>query len=311
MSLRRLHVSILTLLLASLACAIPGLPDPNAVSTAAAETVVADLTMNAKAFVTFTPAPTETMTLTPTLIRPTARPATETFTPFPTITGTPATETPTVTLTFTSAPLDVEISVSRPTNCRTGPGKAYEIAGTLMVDETADVLGQDPTGDYWYIPNPDPGVEFCWVWGEYATFTGNSLLVPVFTPPATATSSATTVPSLNFRLKGNGLESCDGVWWLKIEITNTSEYAFSSLKIEMYDLDKNVVRVTSSNGFASRIGCGPFTTAEQIMPGSAFIVDGSKFDYNIHGHKMKAYVTMCTEKELKGICTTRESNFRP
>lgn len=308
---RRVQISILTLLLATLACAIPGLPDSNAVSTAAAETVVADLTKNAQPFFTFTPAPTDTLTLTPTLIRPTQRPVTETFTPIPTNTGATATEAPTFTLTVTPGPIDVEISVSRPTNCRTGPGKAYEIAGTLLVGETAKVIARDPNGEYWYIPNPDPGVEFCWVWGEYATLTGNALLVPAFTPPPTATSTVTALPSLEFKLKGNGLESCSGAWWMKIEVSNASNYAFSSLKIEMRDKDKNVYRVTSSNGFASRIACGPYKTSEQIAPGASFVVDGANFDYNIHGHPLETFVTMCTEKELKGVCTTRKINLFP
>ena len=47
------------------------------------------------------------------------------------------------------------ISVSVPTNCRSGPGKAYPIEGALLVGEVAQVLGDDPTGNYWYIPNPD------------------------------------------------------------------------------------------------------------------------------------------------------------
>ena len=305
------HSFFALLLLVSLACAVPGLPiaDPNAVSTAAAETVIADLTLDAaQVFSSPTTAPSLTPTYTPTLIRPTPHPVTDTMTPTPmfTVVNTQTLEQG-VTATFE----DVIITVSRPTNCRIGPGRDYEIVGTLLVDEEAEVLGRDPSGDYWYIPNPDPGAEFCWVWGEYATLTGSYLLVPMFTPPATSTPTASPIPSLDFRIKGNGMENCSGAWWLKIEVTNTSEFTFQSVKIEMNDLTQNVYRVTSSNGFASRRGCGPYTTADQIPPKGIFIIDGAKFDYNIRGHKLKTYVTMCTETELKGICTTREGTFTP
>ncbi|NOH01303.1 MAG: hypothetical protein HND47_04700 [Chloroflexi bacterium] len=171
--------------------------------------------------------------------------------------------------------------------------------------------GRDATGEYWYIPNPDLGVEFCWVWGEYATLTGTTAFVPVFTPPPTFTSTATSVPVLNFKLRGAGMDLCSGIWWMRVEISNLSEYSFKSLKIEMQDLDTNAYRVTSSNGFASRKGCGAYTVADVIVPNGVFIVDGPKFDYNLRGHTLRGFVTVCTESELKGICTTNQGSFRP
>lgn len=307
----KFKVSTFVLLLASLACAVPGLPvaDPNAVSTAAAETVIAGLTQDAaQIFFTPTQAPTLTPTPTPTLIRFTQLPNTETPTLDPL---SVASSTPTLEPAVTATLEEVIITVSRPTNCRIGPGRDYEIAGTLLVDEEAKVLGRDPSGDYWYIPNPDPGVEFCWVWGEYATLTGSYLLVPMFTPPPTATVTATSVPRLNFKLKGGGMESCSGAWWVKIQVSNFSEYSFKSVKIEMNDETQNVFRVTSSNGFASRKGCGEYTLADEIPPEGVFIIDGAKFDYNIRGHVLRTSITMCTETGLKGICTTIKGVFNP
>ena len=103
--------------------------------------------------------------------------ATASQTPSPTVTPT-STETPTATMSPTPAviasPTSIYpmISVSVPTNCRSGPGKAYPMEGALLVGEVAQVLGRDPTGNYWYIPNPDEPGDYCWVWGEYATISG-------------------------------------------------------------------------------------------------------------------------------------------
>ncbi|MCQ3938350.1 MAG: hypothetical protein DPW18_15075 [Chloroflexi bacterium] len=301
---------ILMLLFAGFACVVPGMPaDVDTVSTSAAETVIAGLTQEAAQVPPPSVEPTLTLTFTPTLIRPTLRAATETLTPIPLITVSltlpPGSEAPTDT------PETVLISVSRPTNCRVGPGKAYDIAGTLLVGEEAEVLGRDATGEYWYIPNPDPGVEFCWVWGEYATLTGMTAFVPVFTPPPTFTPTATSVPGLNFKLRGAGMNSCSGIWWARVEISNLSEYSFKSLKIEMQDLDTGTYRITSSNGFANRKGCGAYEVADAILPNGVFIVDGPKFDYNLRGHTLRGFVTVCTEAELKGICATNQGSFSP
>lgn len=309
---RRFQISFVMLLLASFACVVPGMPaDVDMVSTAAAETVIANLTSEATQVLPPTIAPTLTPTFTPTLIRPTQRPMTETPTLIPISASASATAGAGIDPSITTTPEEVILTVSRPTNCRIGPGRDYDIAGTLLVDEEAEVLGRDSTGEYWYIRNPDPGVEFCWVWGEYATVTGMVTFVTVFTPPPTFTPTLTPLPSLEFKLRSGGMDTCDGIWWVRVEVSNFSEYAFKSMKVEMQDKETGVYRVTSSNGFASRKGCGAYNVADAIIPNASFIFDGPKFDYNLRGNTLKGFVTLCTETELKGICTTREGSFTP
>lgn len=103
--------------------------------------------------------------------------ATETL--IPTITLTP-TETLTPTL---DKPI---VSVSVDTNCRTGPGKQYDLIGALLVGEQADVVGIYAGGEYWIIKNPDRSGE-CWLWGYYASVNGPTNGLPVYTPPPTPT----------------------------------------------------------------------------------------------------------------------------
>lgn len=97
-------------------------------STAVAGTVIAGITQDAlnatlnppTAQNTFTPIPTSTFIPEPPTLTPTA-------TLVPTLPFTPTAETPLIT-------------VSVDTNCRSGPGKVYDMVGALLVGEVADIL---------------------------------------------------------------------------------------------------------------------------------------------------------------------------
>ena len=302
-------IPLIVLVITALACAIPSisLQDTNAASTHAAETIIAGLAQNAPATSLPTITPSLTMTFTPTLIYITPRVPSET----PTLTALPGTATATtvVTPTFTASP--VKMTVTRPTHCRAGPGKTYEIVGSLLVGMEVPVIGRDPTSQYWYIPNPYVFTDYCWVWGEYAEFEGNQLLLPVVVPPPTPTHTATTVPTIDFKLQGQGMHSCSGTTWMNLAITNESSYILSSIKIVMQDTVKNISRSVTYNNFPITTGCDGLTWVETVSGKGTVTVTGPKFDYNIHGNKMHVTVTVCSEKDLKGVCGTRETNLKP
>lgn len=165
-----------TALLASLACNLPFSPpaapdELGSVQTSVAGTLIAQLSLTPEQ-----PAgpiqPTEQPVSTPEPL------ATPTITLTPTDTSTP---TPSVPM----------VSVSLNTNCRFGPGSIYDYLGALLVGETAEIVGRDPSGDYWYIRNPDNPSGFCWLWGEYAKPVGNFGSVPILTPPPSPTPTYT------------------------------------------------------------------------------------------------------------------------
>lgn len=303
------YFPMILLILAALACAIPGisLQDTDAVSTNAAATIIAGLTQNAPATPLPSITPSLTMTFTPTLIYLSPRVPSET----PTLTPLPGTETLTLEPTFTLEPVKVEMSVTRPTHCRAGPGKSFEIVGSLLVGMKVEAIGRDPTSQYFYIPNPYVFTDYCWVWGEYAEFEGNQLLLPVVTPPPTPTHTATTTPTIDFKLQGQGMFFCDKAHWMNLTITSESSYAMSSINIVMRDTVKNISRSVTYNNFPIIKGCEGLTWVETVPREGAVTVSGPKFDYNIHGNKMHITVTVCSEKDLKGICGTRETNLKP
>lgn len=299
----------LILTLALFACAIPGVgfSDPGLVGTSAAETIIAGLTQNVTETFTPTPAATNTRTFTPTLIYLTPRVPSET----PTLPVTPGTETPTLEPSPTFTLLPVVIRVTRPTHCRAGPGTEFEIVGSFLVGMKATVLGRDATSQFFYIPNPYVFTDYCWVSGKYAEFEGNPLLLPVVMSPPTPTGTATLSPVLEFKLQESGFNTCNSKSWVNIEITSGSRIPFESVRIEVLDKDTDETRVVAYNNFPFSKGCDGLTVNDTITDGDAVLVSGPKFEYNIKGHILRAYVTICAQDDIKGTCTTRDIPLTP
>ena len=88
------------------------------------------------------------------------------------------------------------VQVSIDTNCRSGPGKSYTWLGGLMVGESALIVGKDPSGQYWYIANPDQEGKYCWIWRKYASTTGATEPLPVYTPGPIPTPVAKLNPAV-------------------------------------------------------------------------------------------------------------------
>jgi hypothetical protein len=273
------------LLLATLACTQSGTPapDPNFVNTAVAQTLVAIQTGGAPSVTPLVP--TSTFTPEPPTITPTT-----TLSPTPVFTVTP------------SVPL---ISVSVATNCRVGPGRVYDRVGALLVGETAEVIGRNPAGNYWYIANPDVRDGFCWLWGEYATLVGNTQALPVFTPPPTPTP----VPA--FGATYSGLESCNNTWWVEFRLENTGGIPFRSMLLAVADPSTNTTVSSTDNAFVNLNGCNTSDTRNVLVPGEKFVVSAPAFAYDPTGHKLRATITLCSEDGVNGTCVTRVVEFTP
>ena len=289
------QIFFIVLLAAGLACNLPGtgLPDQNTLSTSAAQTVIAGLTQAvqplsspiAQTDVSPITIDTPTITLTPT----------ETLTPTPIFTAT------------SNVPL---MSVSTPTNCRTGPGKVYDRVGAILEDETAEVLGRSPDGEYWYIRNPDNPNGFCWAWGEFATLTGPVQQLPVFTPPPTPTPSPTPTPIPTFTVEFTKIDECSG-WWPEFKLKNTGTVAFKSIKMEVLDNATDVELTLLVDKFINENGCLKTTKKDILNPGDEFTVSGPIFSANPTNHNMRAFITLCTAHSQKGTCITEKLNFKP
>ena len=281
---------ITILLIASFACVLPGVSAPapvmdqNAINTSIARDIAARQTEAVLAnppTVTFTSAP-ETPTLT---LEPTISPTSD----------------------FTATPGTPMITVSVDTNCRVGPGAIFQRVGILLVGETAEIVGREPKGEFWYIRNPDADgsdAEYCWVWGEYATISGSTLPLLFLSPPPP--------PATSFTASFEKLHTCN-VWWVNFKLSNTSGVSFKSIGIVLTDTDTNPVTVVSlkANEFTNNDGCSQPVTTASLVAGAALSVSSPLYTYNFSGHDLNAKITLCTEKDQQGTCVTQEINFKP
>jgi hypothetical protein len=99
-----------------------------------------------------------------------------------------ATPSPTVTPTY-SPPL---LRINENTNCRSGPGEAYNVLVVLKSGQTVDIVGRGPQG-YWVVKMPGKN-DTCWAWGEFATASGSTQALAEVTPPPTATAAPPAAP---------------------------------------------------------------------------------------------------------------------
>ncbi len=168
------------LLIALQACAGVASPpptiDPNAVKTVIAQTSIAAATQTAQVGVPITGGGSLTPTPTPLMT-----------TPIATVSPAPA---------FTATSPGTQVSVSVATNCRAGPGIAYPRVGGLLVGQVAEVVGRNSDNTYLIIRNPDGSGTLCWLWGQFATLTGNPGALPVFTPPPPPPPTVTPTPAI-------------------------------------------------------------------------------------------------------------------
>jgi hypothetical protein len=289
-------LSVVVLLISSLACGIPNITvsvpptaDQNFWNTAVAETVQAAVVQ--------------------TQILPSSMPIIEAAdTQIFTVTPEPPTFSPTVTVTpspvFTSTPLVPQVSVSVATNCREGPGKVYDRVGALLVGQVTEIYGRNVNGDYWYVRNPNVNGGFCWLWGEYATVSGNFAALPIFTPPPTPTPMPAFEPSYV------GKDSCNG-WWVDFEVENTGGIQFKSYSLTLRDTVTGAVLSAYEDGFTDRTGCLESTTRTNLNPGGSRIISSPSFNYDPAGDKLRATITVCSNTGQNGTCVTEVIEFKP
>jgi hypothetical protein len=171
MKFLKYSVTAVFLILALFACNLPTaeqLPPPSDAQTAAALTVQALLT------VPVTPSATEPQSVIP-------------VTPSATATTLAATITPTY-----STPM---LTVKEQTNCRTGPGEAYQIVFTYLPNKKLEILGRYDQGNFWLVKSAESPGGQCWLWGEYVEVTGSYWAVSSVTPPPTATKAPPNAPT--------------------------------------------------------------------------------------------------------------------
>lgn len=110
-----------------------------------------------------------------TLIAQTAQAATLTAgIPTATVTPGPSPTPPSI------API---VTVSSDTNCRTGPNIGYTFVMLFTTGMNAEVVQKHTPSGYWVIKYPGGNGATCWLWGQYASVTGETAGLPEGVPP--------------------------------------------------------------------------------------------------------------------------------
>jgi hypothetical protein len=199
------------------------------------------------------------------------------------------------------------VSVSGNTNCRAGNATVYDLVFVLMVGQTAEVVGRDAYGQYWVIQDPSHPADSCWLWGRYATVTGDWSTLPIVTPPPTPTPAPSFTFSYHFWGIGPGYQC------FRFDVTNTGSLTWESYAITLH----NSAHATTATGSADEfVGyddwCMSTGSQSDLAPGetgTASVV--THLAYNPAGETFDTTLQLCSQNGLGGTCQSHTISFTP
>lgn len=97
----------------------------------------------------------------------------------------PPTAAATATVTVTPTAVKATLTINQNSNCREGPSQNFKVVTAFVPGTKLDILGKDSANNFWLVKIPN-SQETCWVWGQYATPSGDYDAVKEVTPEAPA-----------------------------------------------------------------------------------------------------------------------------
>ena len=286
-----------------LACKTPGGSAPtatdlpsDAVNTAAAQTVRAQLTMESGDQVSPE--------------APAGAPPTET--PLPQGPDNTPTVQSTVTPAFTPTLAIPKIKADVNTNCRRGPSKLYDPpVGVLYKDQESEVHGKNAAGTWWYILDPQSPGNYCWVWAETTRVEGNIASLTIITPPPPPpTATFTPTPGLAFTASYEDVHDCGGNPTAIFKITNTGGLKLESMRLEIKDLTASATLFGPNSSDAPYMGTsGECPPGGDVLNSGKTLYVGGAIGAGNSGHDARAKIKLCTENGLGGTCAEKTVDF--
>ena len=223
-----------------------------------------------------------------------------------------STETPTATATETltpepSATATMEVpkaEVVRESNCRVGPGGAYDLVAKYQVGQMLEVVAKDLGGGYWFVGNAEKPEEQCYLLAQNIRISGDTSALPKFTPLPSPTAS----PYFNLSFKR--FDTCEGEDYTLFTVENAGSVSFRSAYIRVTDLKVNKSVDEALNAFDLRVGCVLAKNIAPLDPGATGYVASPQFKWKARGNKLRAVIMLCTEKDLKGTCVTQSIDVK-
>jgi hypothetical protein len=224
----------------------------------------------------------------------------------PSVTPTQAPPTATSTQTLSPTPGKVSITVSKDTNCRSGPDVQFDVIGVMRVGETAEAVGRNADSTYWVIRLPSATAASCWLLGQWATVDGNGQTLPVLESPPTPTYH----PQPDLALTYLGLSVCAPQSALRVRVWNAGNVALESVRLIIEDITEGATLTHTADFFRRYDGCSVGGDVDPLEPGETVVISNrnpGQFTYSPSGHYLHVSVRVCTEDGLAGICA--ESDF--
>jgi hypothetical protein len=210
-----------------------------------------------------------------------------------------STQTPLAEPSATAALEAPKAKINRETNCRVGPGGMYDLVATFQAGQILEVVAKDLGNSYWFVQNPDKPDELCYVMAQNVTISGDTSVLPKFTPQPSPT------PPPYFEAKFKKIDTCNGDRFANFSVENTGNIDFRSVYIKVTDTKANKSVEQALNVFDLYVSCTLAKNISPLDPGETGYVPSPSFTWSIHEDKLKAVIMLCTEKNLKGICVTQ------
>ncbi len=308
--MKKAFVIVFLLSLLSLPACGPGVSSPpTSDATAAFQTEVANIVVSTEAAQRHAAALTASeVGMETEIARRVAITLTAMATSTPEFTFTPSftpSPSPSITSTFTLTPNYPRVTAGANTNCRSGPGVAYEILGMFRAGETAEIVGQDIGWGYWVIRLPSEPAILCWIWRNSATVTGEANPVPFFTPQPTPTMA------IDFLLAYAGFTSCGGLYQLKFKIVNNSELTWESNQVAVTDRTTGVETIINRDHFPNYVGCSLTADDTNLAPGEVGYTTSDNFAADPTDHNFRATIQVCSAEGQGGTCIAKTIIFIP
>jgi hypothetical protein len=200
------------------------------------------------------------------------------------------------------------ISVSADTNCRQGPGTLFPIVSLLAVGKTTAVQGKDASGQWYYVTNPS-GSGSCWLWGQYATLTGNTANLEVVSAPPAPTAATGQPVQGSITISFVNIHQCgDDVVTLLVQNGTTSAFRSARVTVREPVSGETLGQYGGDNVFLpGENACPPGRST--LAPGETAYLIGAIDATLPEGADGRAIVMICTEAGLNGECDEQRLDF--
>ena len=98
---------------------------------------------------------------------------------------------------------------------------------------------------------------------------------------------------------------------MDFKLKNTGGIAFRSVSITLRDTVTDTVLVLSADNFTDNDRCSGSSTRETLELDGTRFISSPTFAYDPTGHKIRATITLCSNKAISGTCVSQVIEFKP